>query len=536
MSRLEIERALLNMGTDKIQNVFLSRACLETLKALDADTVKPDRLRDLVMKKTSRAEMLRDKKMRNALIMGLGRTSAARLAEALGLGTDDAYGAIAGLSFVKNSASERILFEFFGGGWAEYEAAAKQPDTEAAEAARPLFDHQIKAIERIKRVLEAAGSRVLLHMPTGAGKTRTAMRVVADTFLEDRSALVVWLAYNEELCEQAIDEFKSAWRHAGNKAVPVRRFFGSHSPDVLADDSRTGLIVASLAKTYRASQRNTLFLTTLADRVSLVVIDEAHQAVAPTYKFILEYLVEKHGARLLGLSATPGRTWSDRTADKTLAEFFNRKKVTLDVGMHPVDFLVRRGFIAKANVEQIPYDGRLSDSDRARIEKSLDIPADILAKLAGNVGRNVVIVDKVEQLLREEHRRIIIFATNIAHAKDMSMVLHARGHNAFYVDANTPKDVRDNIIGQYREDADEARIICNFGVLTTGFDAPKTTAVLIARPTKSLVLYSQMIGRAIRGPRVGGSRLCSIVTVTDISLPGFSSMVEAFSNWDDVWE
>lgn len=533
---MELERALRNMGTDKLQNVFLSSACMSVLKALDPASVSPEKILELVLVKVSRTEMLRDRKMRNAVIMSLRQDSAERLAKILGVGGGDAYAAVTGLAFRKNSEKEEALFQFFGAEWKEHAAPPKSPSYEEVEAARPLFDHQIAAIEKIEKILREPGARVLLHMPTGAGKTRTAMRAVADRFLEDRAALVIWLAYSEELCEQAVEEFKGAWRHAGNRAVPIHRFFGVHSPDLLSPSCKTGLIVAGLGKTYRAAQKRDLFLTTLADRVSLVVIDEAHQAVAETYKSVLRYLVEKHGAGLMGLSATPGRTWNDVAADKALAEFFDRTKVTLDVGMHPVDFLIKEGFIAKVRVKQVSHDGQLSESDRARIERSLEIPNDVLAKLASDAGRNLKIIDRVEELIRNKHQRIIVFAASISHARDLSLILYARGHSAFYVDAGTPKDVRDQIIERYKEDGGEPRIICNYGVLTAGFDAPRTTAVVIARPTKSLVLYSQMVGRAIRGPKVGGSKHCDVVTVTDITLPGFGDVVEAFSNWEDVWE
>jgi superfamily II DNA or RNA helicase len=78
-------------------------------------------------------------------------------------------------------------------------------------------------------------------------------------------------------------------------------------------------------------------------------------------------------------------------------------------------------------------------------------------------------------------------------------------------------------------------VLCNYGVLTAGFDAPQTSAAIIARPTKSLVLYSQMVGRATRGPRAGGHSDAEIVTVVDTTLPGFGEMIDAFRNWEDVW-
>ena len=73
-------------------------------------------------------------------------------------------------------------------------------------------------------------------------------------------------------------------------------------------------------------------------------------------------------------------------------------------------------------------------------------------------------------------------------------------------------------------------------MLTTGFDAPGTSAAVIARPTISLVLYSQMVGRAIRGKKAGGNAEAEIVTVVDSGLPGFGDIGDAFLNWEDVWE
>ena len=78
-------------------------------------------------------------------------------------------------------------------------------------------------------------------------------------------------------------------------------------------------------------------------------------------------------------------------------------------------------------------------------------------------------------------------------------------------------------------------VMFNYGVLTAGFDAPRTRCVIIARPTTSLVLYSQMAGRAMRGPRAGGNRTAEIMTVADTYLPGFGSVTDAFTNWEDLW-
>jgi len=95
---------------------------------------------------------------------------------------------------------------------------------------------------------------------------------------------------------------------------------------------------------------------------------------------------------------------------------------------------------------------------------------------------------------------------------------------------------REAAIRRYKGNAPHPIVMCNFGVLTTGFDAPGTSAAVIARPTRSLVLYSQMVGRATRGPKARGNATAEIVTVVDPHLPGFGDVAEAFKNWEDVWD
>ncbi len=131
---------------------------------------------------------------------------------------------------------------------------------------------------------------------------------------------------------------------------------------------------------------------------------------------------------------------------------------------------------------------------------------------------------------------MLVFAATVEHSRLLATVLRARGHDANEVSGATPPAERERRIRRFRANEDRPQVLCNYGVLTTGFDAPKTSAALIARPTKSLVLYSQMVGRATRGPRAGGNEVAEIVTVVDTVLPGFGSMAEAFNNWEDVWQ
>ena len=376
-------------------------------------------------------------------------------------------------------------------------------------------------------------------MPTGAGKTRTALHVIATTLRRTEPGVVVWLAYSEELCSQAAAEFEKAWNALGDRSLMLYRYWGNADRLDIAD-VHDGFVVAGLAKMFERARGDADFITRLADRTTLVIIDEAHQAIAQTYRFLLDYLVERHERTgLLGLTATPGRTWSDIDRDQELANFFARQKVTLDVeGFDsPVDYLVEEGYLAKPHFRQIPYtaDQTLTEHQRGQLARALDVPESILRRLADDEQRNLLVITEVEELLKR-HSRVLVFAATVEHARMLATVLSARGCDAMSVTANTQADERNRAITRFRSNDPEPRVLTNYGVLTTGFDAPATSAVVIARPTKSLVLHSQMIGRALRGPRAQGTRTAEIVTVVDTELPGFGDMSEAFANWEDVWD
>ena len=157
-----------------------------------------------------------------------------------------------------------------------------------------------------------------------------------------------------------------------------------------------------------------------------------------------------------------------------------------------------------------------------------------MTRLGASAQRSLQIIVEIEKLARV-HQRIIVFAASVHQSELLATVLTARGHRARSVTTRTKKDARAAIIDQYKVDDGIPFVLCNYGILTTGFDAPKTSAAVIARPTMSLVLYSQMVGRAIRGLKAGGNAEAEIVTVVDPDLPGFDSVESAFSNWEDVW-
>lgn len=528
---------LLSRADDEALQELLGGSIVRLLTLLDPSLARPTRLRELITSFRPAEELLRDPAARRVLLDLLPRDEALGVADVLGLPGGDPYAALRVMRMPKGSAAERSLFSALGVTPTELEEPEQAPASAEAQAEYGLFPHQRAAARRAQALLDAAPNRALLHMPTGSGKTRTAMHLVARELRRREPCLVVWLAFSEELCEQAASEFEAAWGALGDRPIGVHRFWGGRT--VALEQLEDGLMVAGLAKTYARAKRDMDFLMRLSDRSSLVVIDEAHQAVAESYRFVLEVLVDRvQGSRLLGLTATPGRTWNEPDQDRELADFFHRNKVTLEVPGYPnpVDYLVDEGYLARPTFESLSYAATrsLSQAELAALASALDVPDDILESLAADEQRNLLILNRTEQLA-EEHERIIVFAATVAHARMLATVLRARGVEADALTAHTPPGERARLIAKFKSAKSVPMVLCNYGVLTTGFDAPRTSAAVIARPTKSLVLYSQMVGRATRGPKAGGNPEAHIVTLVDIALPGFGRMGDAFRNWEDVW-
>ena len=440
--------------------------------------------------------------------------------------------------FTRNRRGRDSLLGFFGVDARAAVAFAKLPERESIRPNFGLFPHQRRVVEQAHKVIRGGHGRVVVHMPTGTGKTRTAMHIVSKVMADAEPCNVVWLAASQELLDQATDAFQHAWSQLGNREINLLRFWGDFLPDV--SDCEDCFVTAGLKKLHAFKRRNPIGLLRLAKSTRLVVIDEAHQAIAPTYREVINTLANTgmHDA-LLGLTATPGRTWADIEADEQLSDFFERRKVLLEIKgwSDPVSYLLENGYLARPKFRKLFVNASAKAKKRIDNTDSLsDYDADILDVLSQELDRNVAIVSEIQRLISEGHKRVLFFSASVRHAEVISAVLMALEIDSYVVTGETDATGRRRIIRDFRGGRAKPIVLCNFGVLTTGFDAPSTSAAVIARPTKSLVLFSQMVGRATRGPKAGGNEECVVSTIIDTDLPGFGDVAEAFMNWEDVWD
>jgi len=398
----------------------------------------------------------------------------------------------------------------------------------------PLYDYQVIVSNKaIALINEGKTNRALIHLPTGAGKTRTAINVVCEHLRKNQHSLVVWLADSEELCGQALDEFSIAWAKLGNRKIKSYSFFSDSTKSMSGISD--GFLVAGLQRinSLKKTERGFLF-DKLQSNVSLVIFDEAHKALAPTYRQIIDDLCSstEMNTFVLGLTATPGRVFNqdDDTENLKLAELFSSTKITMKVKGYesPVKYLIENEYLAHPNFYPINYESKVEIYNEGTNQSE----SNLLNKLGANEDRNSSIV---RQAIKERKNgsTIIIFACSVENSRELAATLCCLGYSASSLDSkNDTTESRRGKISDFK--SGKLQIIVNYGVLTAGFDAPKTNVAIIGRPTKSLVLYSQMIGRAMRGKKSGGNLECNIYTVID-DIPEYMNLSNAFEYWDQSW-
>ena len=373
---------------------------------------------------------------------------------------------------------------------------------------KTLFEYQSKIFYQSVDLVENEWMRFIIQMPTGAGKTRTAMELVAH-FLNTgiasgKERRVMWLSDKMELSEQAIESFTHTWPHLGKKAAKVYRLWGGSTIDTFESNS---FIVAGYDKlNFLLKNKNKLPFP------DLIVCDEAHNSISPTYKETIETLAD-NGARVVGLTATPIRAINS-IENQELREFFNDRIIDIDVDENAIQYLQKKGYLSHCIDEVIDSNTNFGiPKDIMRLaSKERDLGTRFLEKIANNNERNLAIARLLKKL-GDEGIKVLYFAPRIKQSKLMCALLISFGFSAAHIDGTTPKEYRRDVIKKFSDGI--IRIVCNCDVFTTGFDDPKIDAIVIGRPTKSIVLHQQMIGRGMRGPKMGGTPIFRLYRIND---------------------
>lgn len=388
-----------------------------------------------------------------------------------------------------------------------------------------FHDYQAEVSTKLKSMLKGEGNtRGLITLPTGAGKTRVSVQSIVESITNDEILTpdgksfrgpILWLADSAELCEQALQTWDYLWRAFGKPRtkLALTRHYGNYN--ALEETDAVQVVFGTFQKTQKSTENDSY---EWLSKTPLMIIDEAHSALAPSYTKILAWSgrsITQKEKLLLGLSATPYRGRSDSKETERLLRRFDSN--VLDEGVfgddEPLLRLQRDKVLSEVTMEIIRNEEfiPLSPDEISHFKNNHFLPPAPASHLAQDNDRTLRIVESIKS--KPKDWSILVFAASIENAATIATALTLDGIPAASIDAQTPAKDRIDILDRFK--SGDLRVLTNYAVLTQGFDAPSTRAVYITRPTTSEVRYLQMIGRGLRGPKNGGTESVHIVNVLD---------------------
>ena len=356
-----------------------------------------------------------------------------------------------------------------------------------------LYDYQEDMKGRIEGELRLHRS-VMAQMPTGTGKTYL-LTAVIDSFVNGNPMEKVWIvAHRRELVSQ-IDE-------------TVRKFHSYYA-------SNTSSLLSSVkAMSIQWLMRH---YDEIEEEPGMIVIDEAHHALAKTYKEMWERFPK---AKFLGLTATPCRL-----NGKGFTDLFD-----ILVQSWSVPEFISKGRLATYDFVSIKSDGvtqRLIDSLQKR-----GADGDYQNKEMDMLLNKKPSIERLYQSLEEfgKDRKGIVYAINISHAQKITKLYQEHGVKAIAIDSKTPATERQRDIEAFKKG--DIQVLVNVDIFSEGFDCPDVEFVQLARPTLSLAKYLQMVGRGLRVAK--GKKNC--VIIDNVGLYRVFGLPSQVWNWNAMFE
>lgn len=381
---------------------------------------------------------------------------------------------------------------------------------EAKEDNLKPYEHQKAAWNALSRCfIDEGHSAGIVVVPTGGGKTIIATRWLLENHLR-QGGRVLWFAHRLPLLRQA----QSAFALSASIAFPkpylkLIRISGDDCSwsEVHQEDDVVFTTIHSAAR-----EDNEGFIEQFVKQSEagiFVVVDEAHHASAPQYFRLLTKLKQQTGMRLLGLTATPIRM--NDMDSRRLWHIFDTRLIYEIRNKE----LIEKGILSVPHPEtvqtKITQEKEFTEQDMTFLQRWGDLGPKVLERLAKNTTRNKLIVDHYRKNV-DRYGKTILFAIDTLHAQTLALEFNKAGIAADYVDyQRTDNGI---VLDAFRSEAAPA-VIANVEILTEGFDAPKTRTVFLCRPTRSEALLAQMVGRALRGPKAGGTEDAYLVTFVD---------------------
>ena len=337
-----------------------------------------------------------------------------------------------------------------------------------AEMDTTLRDYQIENKRKIYQAWQQFRS-VMLQMPTGTGKTRLFVSIARDLFnygVERKRAIkILFLAHRKELIEQISD-------HLGNKYRLAHGLIISQSIEQKKFPMQVGSVPTLTRRLERWEDKD----------FDIIIIDEAHHVKAKSYKKIIDFYPN---AKILGVTATPYRLngagfrpeFDELITSPSVAEF------------------IKRGYLSEYEYYSIRPTSELQKQiDRMKLDFEGDYKE---SEMMGVMDRDYIRAGILSTYQKyAAGKKGIIYTISRVHNTHLAAEFNQAGIKSAAIDSETPKEKRDELVAKFRRG--EIQVLFNVNIFSEGFDCPDVEVIQLARPTKSLAMYLQQVGRGLR--------------------------------------
>lgn len=500
----------------------LGQDVFDLLKGLGSEVITAAVMADILIATRGAGTILRTKTIRSALIQRLNDDEVSSLSTVLGIQGSVPRVTLQNFDFDRQ-ASASTLFEWYG---IAFDPQSLSETSSKVRSSAKFEKYQQIAYRELRTRLHDVGHRTLLHMPYGSGKLRVVMTAVLDMFrVAPDDGLIVWVAPDRCLCEEAVAEIELLWASQGTRDLTVYRLFeGSSRFRLRALKGAIAVIdinsfLAQIAKEANENaekpdgKEHVRLLE--ASAVTLIFADAEHICVPKVIQFVQATELCGVSLRVIGMSAAPGaindahprfsRVSASYAEVIQIAEPDPSEALRLSGIVDPVEI-----HLLSSPVEAISG----TDNDVALSEAELE-------QLASDLGRNTQLLLKIMEIAKSEDR-VIFYSTTANQAKTFSQLLSLRGTLSLSVTGEMASGQRTSEISKFSEEKLQ-QVLCVHGALISSREVDGVNAVIIALPTMSEALLHQMIGRLATG-RGDPARPLKIFAVAD-AVPRYIELI-----------
>jgi superfamily II DNA or RNA helicase len=333
--------------------------------------------------------------------------------------------------------------------------------------------------------------KILVTMPTGAGKTLLAMEIIVDILRNHyckKPINIAWVVNSKELCEQSLQSFQKIWKQKGDRPVMAQRYFDRFN--TFNEDKVDKITFASFQLLVPRINNNSFDDINFITNLDYLFIDEAHFSGADEYKKVINtYVSINKDPKIVGLTATPYRADDEKL--HTLKSQFNHylrltnlNNIEVD---NPIAYLIEKEYLSDISYEVV---NTFSNDDN---------PFQYYKEL----HKSII---KVCENLILENKNTIIFAESKSHAIALSLFLKVNEIENGLIIGETLNINRKKLLKRLGDKNDSLNVIVNERILQTGIDVPGLNSIIVLTKIESPNTALQILGRAMRGPKNGGNK------------------------------